>query len=165
MLENQSEYHHERTYDAGERRAKIRRSPSLISSKTLQPSHVTLGFWTASLWILLPDIFELELQNYLWSSYSAPMTYMGINPSSCLGFSPFESSGIRYNNVALVSNIVFSTSQKSFFYFLFFIYYLLYIYYYIEGRLKITYNYREMKLKQCKHKTIFYLTKCLVMWI
>lgn len=31
-------------YEEGERRAKTRRSPSLMSSRTLQPSHVILGF-------------------------------------------------------------------------------------------------------------------------
>ena len=36
-------------YAAGDRRAKTKRSPSLMSSNTLQPSQVNLEFWTESL--------------------------------------------------------------------------------------------------------------------
>lgn len=45
-----------RTYEPFESRAKTNRSPSLMSSKTLQPSQVTLGFRTESSWRLSWDI-------------------------------------------------------------------------------------------------------------
>ena len=44
------------TYAAGERRAKTRRSPSLMSSNTLQPSQVTLQLWFGLVTTLFSDI-------------------------------------------------------------------------------------------------------------
>lgn len=48
-----------KTYEPAERRAKTKRSPSLMSSKTLQPSQVTLGFWIESDWELFWDIIMI----------------------------------------------------------------------------------------------------------
>lgn len=47
-----------RTHEPDVRRAKTRRSPSLMSSKTLQPSHVTLEFCVKSDWRLFWDIID-----------------------------------------------------------------------------------------------------------
>lgn len=51
--------HDKKTNEPAERRAKTRRSPSLMSSKTLQPSQVTLGFWIEPGWELFWGILIL----------------------------------------------------------------------------------------------------------
>jgi hypothetical protein len=60
------------TYEPAVNRENTRRSPSLMSSKTLQPSHVTLGFWTESDWMLFWDMFGFGPYCYsLWLEFSA----------------------------------------------------------------------------------------------